>query len=116
MGLLKIAVENLSKLCTCHCCLVKENAYLRFKIKFVFPGRFNIPEKGELFDEVSFPELDEKNATKTVHDYHSDGQRAKRTGRDEYYPKKKGRYDDRRSGDRRHYGSGGSMFMSLQFA
>ena len=24
-----------------------------------------------------------------------------------YYPKKKGRYDDRRSGDRRHYGSGG---------
>eukprot|EP00111_Clytia_hemisphaerica_P001230 TCONS_00003505-protein len=69
--------------------------------------RFNIPEKGELFDDVSFPELDEKNATKTVHDYHSDGQRAKRTGRDEYYPKKKGRYEDRRSGDRRQYGSGG---------
>jgi len=69
--------------------------------------RFNIPEKGELFDDVSFPELDEKNATKTVRDYHSDGQRAKRTGRDEYYPKKKGRYDDRHSGDRRNYGGSG---------
>lgn len=68
---------------------------------------FKIPASGDLFDEIIYPELDERNSTKTVQDYHSDGTRAKRTGRDEYYPKKKGRYDDR-SRDRRHYGGGQS--------
>lgn len=68
--------------------------------------QFSIPEQGEVFEEVIYPELDEKNASKTVRDYHSDGSRAKRTGRDEYFPKKKPRYDDR-SRDRNRYGSGG---------
>jgi len=61
---------------------------------------FNIPEVGELFSEVTYPELDDKNAGKTVRDYQSDGSRAKRTGRDEFYPKKK-RYDERSSYGRR---------------
>lgn len=74
---------------------------------------FNIPEVGEFFDEVSYPELDEKNAAKTIRDYKTDGSRAKKTGRDEYYPGgKRKRYDDQRSnysGGRRdnRFSSGG---------
>lgn len=56
---------------------------------------------------MTYPELDEKNAAKTVQDYHSDGTRAKRTGRDEYHAKKKPRYEDR-SRERRQYGGGHS--------
>lgn len=66
---------------------------------------FHVPEVGTIFEEVIYPELDERNAKKTVRDYQSDGARAKRTGRDEFYPKKK--YDDRRdrySGGRRDEG------------
>lgn len=69
--------------------------------------QFNIPEQGDVFEEVSYPELDEKNAGKTVRDYHSDGTRAKKTGRDEYYPKKKPRYDDRNRHRDNRYGGGG---------
>jgi len=59
---------------------------------------FHIPEVGDVFEEVLYPELDEKNASKTIRDYKTDGSRAKRTGRDEYYPGgKKKRYDDQRS-------------------
>jgi len=60
---------------------------------------FHTPEVGDIFDEVLYPELDEKNALKTISDYKTDGSRAKRTGRDEYYPGgKRKRYDDQRSG------------------
>merc|ERR1712226_1527219 len=59
---------------------------------------FHNPEVGDIFDEVLYPELDEKNALKTISDYHTDGARAKRTGRDEYYPGgKRKRYDEQRS-------------------
>lgn len=59
---------------------------------------FHQPEVGDLFGEIIYPELDDKNASKTIRDYHSDGSRAKRTGRDEYYPKKRPRHDDRSYG------------------
>ncbi|XP_065655074.1 heterogeneous nuclear ribonucleoprotein U isoform X1 [Hydra vulgaris] len=59
---------------------------------------FHIPEVGEIFSEVVYPELDERNATKTVSDYKSDGERAKRTGRDENYQRKRSRNDDRNYG------------------
>lgn len=65
---------------------------------------FHIPEVGDIFEEILYPELDEKNADKTIRDYKTDGSRAKRTGRDEYYPGgKRKRYDDRSgySGGRR---------------
>jgi len=55
---------------------------------------FHCPEAGDLFDELKFTELDERNAKKTVGDYHSDGTRGRRA-REEYYPSKR-RYDDRR--------------------
>jgi len=64
---------------------------------------FHLPTTGDLFDEIIFPELDDKNASKTVRDYQSDGARAKKTGKDEYYPRKRGRDDNRYSG-RRDYG------------
>jgi len=78
-----------------------------FCLPFSLIGNFHIPVQDSTFDDVSFPELDEKNAGKTVRDYHSDGSRAKRTGRDEYYPKKRSRYDDRSRDRNYRYGSGG---------
>jgi len=73
--------------------------------------QFHIPEKGELFDEILHVEMDEKNTEKTVRDYHSDGSRAKRLGRDEHAGSKRKRYDDQRSSydrrDNKYPGSGG---------
>ena len=71
-------------------------------------GEFHVPEVGKLFHEVTYPELDEKNARKTVRDYQSDGARAKRTGRDEFYPKKK---RDEHHGRRDRYSGGKFDFI-----
>ena len=71
-------------------------------------GEFHVPEVGKLFHEVTYPELDEKNARKTVRDYQSDGARAKRTGRDEFYPKKK---RDDHHGRRDRYSGGRIDFI-----
>lgn len=81
---------------------------------FFYIGEFHIPETGEFFDEVIFPELDERNAGKTVRDYQSDGSRAKKTGRDDYYPKKRQRYDDRRR-DHRYGGESNVFYLDIHF-
>jgi len=65
---------------------------------------FHCPEEGEeIFTKLSFPELDARNALKTASDYHGDGQRARKLGREDI--PKKGRYDDGRDRNDRYGGS-----------
>ena len=68
-----------------------------------FTGGFHCPEEGEeIFTKLSFPELDARNALKTASDYHGDGQRARKLGREDI--PKKGRYDDGRDRNDRYGG------------
>ena len=74
-------------------------AAAQFQGNFLFSDFFNVPEQGELFDEVVFVEQEEEEAKRTVESYHREGKRNRDRGEEPQH--KRPRYDqDRRDGQR----------------
>lgn len=75
---------------------------------------FNVPEQGELFDEVEFVEQDETESKRTVEGYHREGRRNRERGEEPEY--KRQRFDNDRRGNRRddgRYGTSIILFLLL---